>query len=57
MSTIDERCGGCAYALKSGDRLECRRNPPVRAGINAFPIVTDDGWCGEHKARKRKRDD
>ena len=57
------RCDGCKWMSKrdSGkDFGECKRHPPVRAGmVNAYtydhlgvwPLVRPDDWCGEFQAK------
>jgi hypothetical protein len=52
----DGRCKDCLYA--AGDeksfltgRMECHRYPPALKGVDAFPEVGPDSWCGEFAAR------
>ncbi len=42
--TEKPKCATCAYWEKSG---ECRRRKPA-FGVNEFPPIGPDEWCGEH---------
>lgn len=43
-------CANCVYAggVKRADYRQCRRNPP--GGVDAWPFVRADDWCGEFRA-------
>jgi hypothetical protein len=52
MSESRGRCADCRYA--EGDeksfltgRMECHRFPPAQKGVDAFPEVSPQTWCGE----------
>jgi hypothetical protein len=47
------RCVDCAYSHANTETivLECRRYPPVIAGLEAVWVQVDtDDWCGEWRA-------
>jgi hypothetical protein len=58
VTAPDEHCKDCRYAV--GDeksfltgRMECHRFPPALKGVDAFPEVSPDAWCGEFGVRER----
>lgn len=56
---MSESCENCRFSAPVTDpkwealTLECRRRPPVQGQRPAaeWPMVPDDGWCGEYDAR------
>ena len=56
MSAPEGHCKDCRFAV--GDeksfltaRMECHRFPPAQKGVDAFPEVSPDAWCGEFLLR------
>jgi len=50
------RCADCRFA--QGDeksfltgRMECHRFPPTLKGVDTFPEVSPETWCGEFEPR------
>jgi len=49
MATIKRECRTCSFwAERKMVAGECRRHPPI-VGVDPFPIVTADSWCGEYR--------
>jgi len=49
------KCHDCKYGDFKKGQLQgyCRRNPPFSGGSSfAWPGVSEQDWCGEHKPRK-----
>lgn len=48
---VKRRCAKCRYWIeppRPGERGQCRRYPPVVAGIAwGFPMTGAEEWCGE----------
>jgi hypothetical protein len=55
MATTRGTCATCRFS--TGDdksfltgQMECHRYPPAGRGVDDFPNVSPDGWCGEFAA-------
>ena len=53
---MTRRCDKCEWSDLSDDGRICRRYPPStgcydEGGMSDFPLVADDGWCGEFQQK------
>ncbi len=45
-------CKNCRFSHHlSGEVMSCRRRSPSESGLDKWPQVTWDEWCGEYEPR------
>lgn len=48
---LERHCGTCAWYRPLGTSGRCHRFPPPASGqgLNQFPLVSADSFCGEYE--------